>query len=62
LLRQHPDALKRGNEPANDLELDPKKSSEGGSAGSADFARSTKEPDAAKKPVSPAAPGTNKLD
>ncbi|KAI5454746.1 hypothetical protein NCC49_003632 [Naganishia albida] len=59
---QHPDSVKRGNEPANDAELDPKKSSEGGAAGSASFARSTKEPDASKKPVSPGAPGTNKLD
>lgn len=60
--RQHPDQVKRGNEPANDAELDPKKSSEGGASGSASFARSTKEPDAAKKPVSPGVPGTNKLD
>lgn len=64
LLRcsQGPETVKRGNEPANDLELDPKKSSEGGAAGSSSFARSTKEPDAAKKPVSNSTPGTTKLD
>ncbi|GHJ85838.1 hypothetical protein NliqN6_2240 [Naganishia liquefaciens] len=59
---QDPQTVEKGNEPANDLELDPKKSSEGGAAGSASFARSTKEPDAAKKPVGGSAPGSNKLD
>ncbi|KAJ9104777.1 hypothetical protein QFC19_003918 [Naganishia cerealis] len=59
---QHPDQVKRGNEAANAAELDPKKSSEGGAAGSASFARATKEPDASKKPVSSNTAGTNKLD
>ncbi|KAJ9108740.1 hypothetical protein QFC21_000060 [Naganishia friedmannii] len=61
---QHPDQVKRGNEPANDAELDPKKSSEGGEAGSATFASPTKEPDASKKPLTQGSgtPGTNKLD